>query len=661
MRCAHARPTPRRFQQSRTTSSPPSEARALADGNPPSFLRVSRAEIELPPSTNPYSGEVYERAQQNFARLKERSLVLEAEPSLYLYRLRMGPHEQTGLAACFSLDEYDRDVIKKHERTRRRQGRRPHAAHDRARRADGAGVSHLPRVGRRRRDRGPGRRPGTALRLRRRRTACVTRSGGRRAPDLPALVAAFGRIPALYIADGHHRAASAARARDARERTTACGSATAPTSTPFLPSLFLTTRSRSFRTTASCRTSAALSPASFIEAVRERFIVAAGPPSPARRGDIAMYFQNEWRTLRPRVPPDPADAIGSLDVSVLQDALLAPILGIADVRTDKRIDFVGGARGTAELQRSGRLRPGRGRLLAVPGQRRRSHGRLRRGRDHAAEEHVVRAEAARWPADSRHLRCSSDSRCKPDTRTPDSKALERRVRARSRRRVACGPHVSESALNERRRVKVLVADKFEQSGHRRPEGGRLRRVVSARSEGRGARGCDPRQRRRGAGRPRHAGHRGDARSGALSLVVRAGAGYNTIDVAAASRRGIYVSNCPGQERDCGRRADVRADARARPPRARQRRGAARRHGGTRRSISKARGLFGRTLGLLGYGSIGQEVARRAHGVRHAGRRLEPPVLPAATATGRPAMPFRVVDSPRAARRASRRASASIWR
>ena len=85
--------------------------------------------------------------------------------------------------------------------------------------------------------------------------------------------------------------------------------------------------------------------------MRERFIVAAGPPSPARRGDIAMYFQNEWRTLRPRVPPDPADAIGSLDVSVLQDALLSPILGIADVRTDKRIDFVGGARGTAELQR----------------------------------------------------------------------------------------------------------------------------------------------------------------------------------------------------------------------------------------------------------------------------------------------------------------------
>ena len=95
------------------------EAKALADGNPLSFLRVSRAEIELPPATNPYGDEVYERAQRELRASEGRGrCVLEAEPSLYFYRLRMGPHEQTGLAACFSLDEYDRDVIKKHERTR---------------------------------------------------------------------------------------------------------------------------------------------------------------------------------------------------------------------------------------------------------------------------------------------------------------------------------------------------------------------------------------------------------------------------------------------------------------------------------------------------------------------------------------------------------------
>src|SRR6478672_9981866 len=95
------------------------EARALADNNPLSFLRVSRAEIELSNGTDPYSNAVYERAAKNFAALRDTSLVVEDEPSLYFYRLRMGGHVQTGLAACFSIDEYDRDVIKKHERTRR--------------------------------------------------------------------------------------------------------------------------------------------------------------------------------------------------------------------------------------------------------------------------------------------------------------------------------------------------------------------------------------------------------------------------------------------------------------------------------------------------------------------------------------------------------------
>jgi uncharacterized protein (DUF1015 family) len=94
-----------------------------------------------------------------------------------------------------------------------------------------------------------------------------------------------------------------------------------------------------------------LSPDDFLKAVGERFEIGTGPATPARRGDIAMYFKGSWRTLRPRATPNPADAIGSLDVSVLQDGLLAPVLGIADVRTDKRIDFVGGARGTTELER----------------------------------------------------------------------------------------------------------------------------------------------------------------------------------------------------------------------------------------------------------------------------------------------------------------------
>src|SRR5215472_17886788 len=95
------------------------EARALAEGNPLSFLRVSRAELELPDAADPYSDAVYTRAVDNFRMLKDASLVVEDEPSVYFYRLQMGTHTQTGIAACFAIDEYDRDIIKKHERTRR--------------------------------------------------------------------------------------------------------------------------------------------------------------------------------------------------------------------------------------------------------------------------------------------------------------------------------------------------------------------------------------------------------------------------------------------------------------------------------------------------------------------------------------------------------------
>jgi uncharacterized protein (DUF1015 family) len=94
------------------------EARALADGNPLSFLRVSRAELELDPGTNPYDEAVYERAARNFEALRQTALVQDDEPSLYVYRLRMSDRVQTGVAACVSLDEYDRDIIRKHERTR---------------------------------------------------------------------------------------------------------------------------------------------------------------------------------------------------------------------------------------------------------------------------------------------------------------------------------------------------------------------------------------------------------------------------------------------------------------------------------------------------------------------------------------------------------------
>jgi uncharacterized protein (DUF1015 family) len=169
--------------------------------------------------------------------------------------------------------------------------------------------------------------------------------------DRDALVKAFGGVPALYIADGHHRAASAARARaDIRDRAIARHSlGDGADATTFLGVAFPQNQVQILPYNRVVKDLGALTPEAFLEETRGRFELEAGPAEPVVRGDISMYFKGAWHTLRPRVRPE-VDAIASLDVSVLQDQLLAPVLGIADIRTDKRIDFVGGARGTKELQ-----------------------------------------------------------------------------------------------------------------------------------------------------------------------------------------------------------------------------------------------------------------------------------------------------------------------
>lgn len=333
------------------------EARALAEGNPLSFLRVSRAEIELPPTTDPYSDEVYRRAADNFSSLKARVFELEAEPSLYFYRLRMGSHEQTGLAACFALEEYDRNVIKKHERTRRDK------EDDRTRHMIALSAQTGP------------------VFLTYRSSADVNAVSARATKQDPLidfeaadhvrhtlwrvagsdrddLVRAFQQIPALYIADGHHRAASASRARaemNAMRDVQGLGTAGASLGdgagvNTVLAVAFPHDQMQVLAYNRVVKDLAGLSPETFLGKVGDAFTIEPGPARPARRGEIAMYLGARWWTLRPRVAPSVADAIASLDVSVLQDRLLAPVLGIIDVRTDKRIDFVGGARGTGELQ-----------------------------------------------------------------------------------------------------------------------------------------------------------------------------------------------------------------------------------------------------------------------------------------------------------------------
>ena len=317
------------------------EARALAEGNPLSFLRVSRAELELPPGTDPYSSAVYDRAAANFAKLRQGSLVVEDEASVYFYRLRMGQHEQTGLAACWTLDEYDRNIIKKHEKTRRDK-EDDRTRHMVALKAQTGPVfltyraaSDVDAIA----QRVVGATPLIDFEAADGIRHTLWTVG---AADRDALIAAFGRIPALYIADGHHRAASAARARDEFKG--------AGESSTFLGVAFPHDQVQVLAYNRIVKDLGALTPAAFEQAVRDRFDVADGPAMPAKRGDIAMYFGGRWQTLKPRIKPD-GDAIRSLDVSVLQEQMLAAILGIADITTDKRIDFVGGKRGTAELEK----------------------------------------------------------------------------------------------------------------------------------------------------------------------------------------------------------------------------------------------------------------------------------------------------------------------
>jgi uncharacterized protein (DUF1015 family) len=319
------------------------EARAAAQGNPISFLHVTRSEIDLPPDIDPYDPQVYAQAARNLEALKRSApLVLEDEPTLYFYRLRMGTHEQTGLAAAYSVDEYDKDLIKKHERTRRdkEDDRTRHITTTRAQ----TGVVFLtykasPQV--------------NAIAAR----VCATKplydfvaddgishtvwkvTGS----DMNGLVGAFARIPALYIADGHHRAASAARVRqEIRGADT------------FLAVAFPDDQMQILPYNRVVKDLAGETPDSFLQKVTQVLHVRDGQPVPPRPGLVEMYLAGKWyeldlSTIGPK-PGAAADRASTLDVSVLQHAVIAPLLKIGDVRTDKRIDFVGGARGTKALE-----------------------------------------------------------------------------------------------------------------------------------------------------------------------------------------------------------------------------------------------------------------------------------------------------------------------
>jgi len=342
------------------------EARALAAGRPASFLHISRPEIDLPPGTSPYSDAAYARGAANLARLVDSStLVRDAEPSYYVYRIELQGRVQTGVAFVGSVAAYEANRIRRHELTR------PDKENDRVRNIDSLNTQTGPvllayradaalaaLVGEAASSRALFSAPGPNDTL---HTVWRVAEQGR----VAALTAAFAALDALYIADGHHRSAAALRiARARRDRTGAESPATAnghtqlhPTDASyeyFLAVAFPHDEMRILDYNRVVRDLDGLTADELLVRVRESFDVepSDGPVKPLQQETFGLLVAGRWYRLRihPALVPR-ADPVASLDLSLLQDRLLAPILRIGDPRTDARIDFVGGVRGLDELER----------------------------------------------------------------------------------------------------------------------------------------------------------------------------------------------------------------------------------------------------------------------------------------------------------------------
>ena len=328
------------------------EARALAAGNPLSFLHVTRSEIDLPASTDPHSDEVYALARQNLETLRRAApLEVEAEPALYVYRLKMGDHTQTGIAGTWSVDEYERDLIKKHEKTRRdKEDDRTH--HMCELRAQTGKVfltyrasAKVDAIARRVAEEEPlfdfTAADGVAHTVWRAEAA-----------DRDALVAAFAEVPELYIADGHHRAASAWRTRTeiAAGHSPHAARPNAGSSENFLAVAFPDDQVQVLPYHRLVKDLHGKTAAQLLAELQANFEFVGGPPQPVQKGHVGLYLSGSWKTF---VLPSSTGAspLENLDCNILQEQVLTPLLGIGDPRTDQRIDFVGGIRGTRELEK----------------------------------------------------------------------------------------------------------------------------------------------------------------------------------------------------------------------------------------------------------------------------------------------------------------------
>lgn len=333
------------------------EAKELAKGNPLSYLHITRSEIDLPDNVDVYSKEVYLKAKDNLDTLiKDATLVMDEKPHFYLYRLIMNQRAQIGIAATFSVDDYDNDVILKHEKTRKvkEDDRTNHIITTNAQ----TGVVFLTYRG-----------VNTVNEIVDKTINTIEPEYDFIAPDgihhtiwiLPEefnelIVSEFAKISKLYIADGHHRAKSASRAKEEMMKSN-------PNHTGdeeynyFVAVIFPAEQLQILPYNRVVFDLNGLNKDDFLNAVSEKFeINTTDQKEPKNKKEFCMYLDHQWYHLKARdsvlASLSLEKSVGEkLDVSILQNFLLNPILGIDDPRTNNRIDFIGGIRGTKELEK----------------------------------------------------------------------------------------------------------------------------------------------------------------------------------------------------------------------------------------------------------------------------------------------------------------------
>jgi uncharacterized protein (DUF1015 family) len=324
------------------------EAKELAENNPNSFLRIIRSEIEFSEDVNPYSQAVYERSRDNFDSFLQKGLLFEdSQEDLYIYQLQMDSHIQTGIVGCSSVDEYDQGLIKIHEKTR------PQKENDRVQHMLTLGAHAGPvfltyRQTDSLKDLVKNECAGTPL-------YSFTAPDGIahriwKARDWSSISQAFRSISASYVADGHHRAKSASRCR-AEIRSSDSSYSKEDACNFFLTVLFPHDELQILPYNRIIKKLPA-GPAEILDNIRTGFIVKEATAAPSKKGRCSLYLDGKWYGINLETGENPAEnPVAGLDVSILQNRILNPVFGIEDPRTDSNIDFIGGIRGTDELER----------------------------------------------------------------------------------------------------------------------------------------------------------------------------------------------------------------------------------------------------------------------------------------------------------------------